>query len=131
MKEIEKITKPLIIEGHYAQEVISSKHVTKIFVLRKAPWKLKEELQIRGYNASKIWENIEAEIVGICLSETIALFNSKQVCEIDTTNITPESATQMIVEILEGKSSCVVGLVDWMSHQETISLIKEKSILLD
>jgi adenylate kinase len=105
--------------------------VTKIFVLRKAPWILKEELQIRGYNDSKIWENIEAEIVGTCLSETIALFYPKQVCEIDTTNLSPESATQMIIEILEEKSSCVAGLVDWMSHQETISLIKEKSLLLD
>jgi broad-specificity NMP kinase len=126
-EEIEKTRRPLIIEGHFSQDVISPKKVKKIFVLRRAPWLLNKELQNRGYNTSKIWENVESEILGICLSETVNIFEESQICEIDTSYKNPEKTTQLIIDILEGKDSSVLGLVDWMSNPKTLELIKGKS----
>jgi adenylate kinase len=126
-EEIKNTTKPLIIDGHFSQDVISPEHVKKIFVLRRAPWVLKKELRNRGYSDRKIWENVESEIVGVCLSETVKIFDESQICEIDTSNKNSEKTTQLIMDILEEKDSCNTGYVDWMSNPRTIELLKGKS----
>lgn len=126
-EEIKNIMRPLIIDGHFSQDVISPRHVNKIFVLRRAPWLLKTELRNRGYSDSKIWENVESEIVGICLSETVKIFDEGQICEINTSYKNSEKITQLIMDILEGKAPCITGLVDWMSNPKTLDLIKGKS----
>jgi adenylate kinase len=129
-KEIESYTRKntcaLIIDGHYSHEIVPSKFVTKVFVLRRAPWKLKYELNKRGYSNPKIWENIEAEMIGICLIETMELFEEEKICEIDTSNLTIEEAANLIYKIIEKRESCNKGGVDWMSSPKSLELLKGK-----
>jgi len=106
---------PLVIEGHFSQDVVSPERVSNVFVLRRAPWRLKDELESRGYNPEKVKENVEAELLDICLVEAIEAYGKEKVCELDTTGIKPES-------VLRGERSCEIG-IDWLSHPEAKELL--------
>jgi adenylate kinase len=116
----------LIIDGHYSHEIVPPKLVTKVFVLRRAPWQLKEELYKRGYNYSKIWENIEAELIGICLIETREQFEDEKICEIDTSTLTIQDTSKLMHRIIEKRVSCKINEVDWISNHKTMELLKGK-----
>ena len=80
----------IIIEGHYA-DVTPNKEVTTVFVLRRDPHKLKSVLEKRGYNEKKIWENLAAEILDVCLCDALSACGADKVCEIDVSGKTVEA----------------------------------------
>ncbi|AWR99573.1 adenylate kinase family protein [Metallosphaera hakonensis] len=87
----------------------------KVVVLRKNPKVLYEELSRRGWTDLKVIENVEAEILGYVAQEAHDWF--KDVCEIDTTNLTPE---QVVNKILN--NSCD-STIDWLSYSEIQDLL--------
>ncbi len=111
----------VILDGHYAHEVTPPNMTLIVFVLRKAPWALAETLHRRGYREAKVWENVEAEIMGVCTAEAVE--THKKVCEIDTTKATPEESLRKMLRSLRGKAACD-GPIDWLSHPRTMELIK-------
>lgn len=111
----------VILSGHYAHEVAPPGMTPMVFVLRRAPWALAEVLKGRGYREAKVWENVEAEIMGVCTAE--AAETHKKVCEIDTTRSTPEECLEKMLRSLKGKAACD-GPVDWLSHPRTMELIQ-------
>ncbi len=123
---IETIENSLIIEGHYAYDLISQDHVSKVIVLRRAPWKLKEELAKRGYSEKKIRENVEAELLDVVLFEAIEALGPNLVCEIDTTDKTPFETLEEIMSIIEGTRLCEQRVVDWLGHPEAKQLLEER-----
>ena len=82
----------VIIDGHYAVHVVNPETVDFVFVLRKDPRKLKVLMERRGYSGKKLWENIEAEILDVCLMEAIDVCGKDKVCEIDTTDMSIDEA---------------------------------------
>jgi len=113
---------PLVIEGHFSQDVVSPERVSNVFVLRRAPWTLKDELESRGYNPEKVQENVEAELLDICLVEAIEAYGKEKVCELDTTGIKPDEIIETITSVLRGERSCEIG-IDWLSHPEAKELL--------
>ena len=113
---------PLVIEGHFSQDVVSPERVSNVFVLRRAPWRLKDELESRGYNPEKVKENVEAELLDICLVEAIEAYGKEKVCELDTTGIKPDEIIETITSVLRGERSCEIG-IDWLSHPEAKELL--------
>jgi adenylate kinase len=111
----------VVLSGHYAHEVAPPGMTVMVFVLRKAPWALAEVLHGRGYREAKVWENVEAEIMGVCTAEAVE--THKKVCEIDTTRSTPEECLEKMLRSLQGKAACD-GPIDWLSHPRTMELIK-------
>lgn len=122
---IKKTERSLVIEGHYAHDIVDSKYLDLVFVLRRAPWKLYEELESRDYPAEKVKENVEAEILGICLLEALESQKNKKVCEIDTTDQSPNETAEEILSIMKGDLPCLRGKIDWTSHQNTIKILEE------
>jgi adenylate kinase len=114
----------VIIDGHYAHDYKPKIDDVIIFVLRRAPWVLYDELGQRGYDEKKIWENIESEIMGICSNE--ARENHDIVCEIDTTRLSLKDITSNILRIMEEKDPCPTEQIDWLTHSRTIDLMKER-----
>ncbi len=112
----------LIIEGHYAHDVAPKG--SWIFVLRRAPWRLRDELERRGYDAKKMRENVEAELLDICLSEAIELHGSERVHEVDTTDKTAQEIVKEIDEVLSGARPPRVGVVDWLARPEAKQLLE-------
>ncbi|HJK02536.1 MAG TPA: adenylate kinase family protein [Methanocorpusculum sp.] len=101
--------KDMYVEGSLAHFLACD----KIVVLRCRPDVLKNRLSSRGYSAAKIVENCQAEALDVILSETVDLFASEQVYEIDTTNRNVVSVADLIVSFSIGESSASFGAIDW------------------
>ncbi|RLI32318.1 hypothetical protein DRO66_11510 [Candidatus Bathyarchaeota archaeon] len=115
---------PIIVEGHYAYDVVPSDLVSHALVLRRAPWVLKKELRERGYSDEKVQENVEAELLDVPLVEAIEALGPDLVCEADTTGRTPEETVDEVLGIVEGSMPCRRNLVDWLGSPETRGLLE-------
>ena len=108
----------IIVEGHYAVDVVPKKDVNTVFILRRDPSELKGVLEKRGYAEKKLWENLAAEILDVCLYDAISACGADKVCEIDVSGKTVEAVVEEIILVLEKKQDCRVGIVDWLGKLE-------------
>ncbi len=111
---IKECERDVIIDGHYAVDVVPAEQVHLVFVLRRNPDELKKLMENRGFKESKIQENLEAEILDVCLSEAVEACGPDKVCEIDTSGREIGDIVDEIISILEGNSQCRRGIVDWL-----------------
>ena len=115
----------VIIDGHYAVHVVNPETVDFVFVLRKDPRKLKVLMERRGYSGKKLWENIEAEILDVCLIEAIDVCGKDKVCEIDTTDMSIDEAVDEVLRVINGERKCSVGIVDWLGKLEREGVLED------
>jgi len=94
-------------------------------VLRCHPQQLKEQMQRRGFKGTKLWENLAAEILDVCLYDAIMNLGIEKVCEIDTTNKTVEDTVNEIQSILDGQRTCTVGITDWLGKLERENILDQ------
>jgi adenylate kinase len=85
--------------------------------LRRNPKELKGFMERCGYVDSKLWENLQAEIVDVCLVEAIQTQQGK-VCELDVTGLSVDEVVRMILDVLDERKACYVGIVDWLGILE-------------
>jgi adenylate kinase len=107
----------IIIDGHYASAVTPTELVSKVFVLRRNPKELRRFMERCGFEGVKLWENLSAEILDVCLIEAVQAQEGK-VCELDVTGKTVEEVVGEILDVLEGRKKCFVGIVDWLGMLE-------------
>ena len=118
----------VIVEGHFAHDVVPPGEVSHAFVLRRAPWRLREELMARGYPEEKVWENVEAELVDVCLVEAMKALGSERVCEIDTTDRPPMEVVEEIASVIRGMTPCTCRKVDWLDRDETKKMLEGRDV---
>jgi adenylate kinase len=112
----------IIVDGHYATAVTPADLVTYVFVLRRNPIELKEQMKNCGFSNSKIDENLSAEILDSCLIE--ALDNQQgKVCELDVSGQTTEDIVDVMLDILNNGRKCYSGFVDWLGMLEREGLL--------
>jgi len=111
----------IIIDGHYAAAVIPTDLVTRVFVLRRNPKELKVFMEKCGFEGVKLWENLSAEILDVCLIEAMNAQPGK-VCELDATGKTVEAVVDEIMDVLEKGKKCYTGFVDWIGMLESEGL---------
>ena len=104
----------VIIEGHFAVDALPCEAIHIVFVLRRNPEELKDILMERGFKGSKLWENLAAEILDVCLWESVKLCGVDKVCEIDSTGRCIEEVVEAIMSMLEGEKTCEAGKIDWL-----------------
>jgi adenylate kinase len=114
----------IVIDGHYASAVTPTQNVAHVFVLRRNPQELKQFMEKRGYTASKMWENLQAEILDVCLGEAVEV-HAGRVCELDVTGKTVDEVVNWILEVLDKHKICFVGTVDWMGTLEQEGVLDE------
>ncbi len=114
----------IVIDGHYAAAVTPNQHIAQVFVLRRHPKELKEFMEKRGYSGIKLWENLQAEIIDVCLGEAVEV-HAGRVCELDVTGKPVEAVVEDIVAILEKRKACIVGTIDWMGTLEREGVLDE------
>jgi adenylate kinase len=107
----------IIIDGHYASAVTPANIVTNVFVLRRNPKELKRFMEKCGFEGAKLWENLSAEILDVCLIEAVQTQPGK-ICELDVTGKTVEEVTNEIMDVLEKGKKCYSGIVDWLGILE-------------
>jgi adenylate kinase len=108
----------VIIDGHYAVDVVPAKTVHVVFVLRRNPYELKGLMEDRGFEGRKLWENLAAEILDVCLWDAVSACGSDKVCEIDVSGKRVEDVVEDMLLVLEGRRKCRVGIVDWLGKLE-------------
>jgi len=98
----------VIMEGHLSHLL----SVGLTVVLRCSPSLLGQRMRSRGWSESKIRENMEAEACDVILIE--ALDSGVEVCELDTTLLTPEEVADALEEIVHGeREKYAPGNIDW------------------
>ncbi|ADC69555.1 shikimate kinase [Methanocaldococcus sp. FS406-22] len=102
--EIEEKEKTIILDGHVSHLL----NPDYIIVLRCNPEIIKERLEKRGYKPKKVLENVQAEILDVCLCES-----KGKVYEIDTTNRDVEDIVNEIIEAIKHKKE-MKGIVNWI-----------------
>ena len=107
----------IIIDGHYAAAVTPPNLVSNVFVLRRNPKELKEFMLKCGFNDAKLYENLSAEIIDSCLIEAMQTQSGK-VCELDVTGKTVDENVAEILDVLDKRKKCFVGIVDWLGMLE-------------
>jgi len=115
---IQRADKDVVVDGHYAVDVVPSQMVNRVFVLRRSPDKLKATLEAYGFAGKKLWENLAAEILDVCLWEAVSACGAEQVCELDVSGRAVEDVVKAIGSILEGGGRCERGVVDWLGKLE-------------
>ncbi|MEM2250308.1 MAG: adenylate kinase family protein [Candidatus Bathyarchaeia archaeon] len=115
----------VIIDGHYAANVVPEKLVTHAFVLRRDPVELRGFMEKAGFSGNKLWENLASEILDVCLVDALNAYGKEKVCEIDVTGKSVEDTVEKILSILNGSKKCRVGVVDWLGKLESEGLLNE------
>jgi adenylate kinase len=122
---LDKSESSIIIEGHYVVDVVSKKDVNAVFVLRRDPRELKRILEKRGYVEKKLWENLTAEILDVCLWDALSACGDDKVCEINVTGKSVEGVVEEIMLMLEKRKECRFGIVDWLGKLENERQLEE------
>jgi len=113
----------IIIDGHYAVNVVPPKLVTRVFVLRRDPVELRKFMTNSGYSERKLNENLASEILDVCLVDAINAVGATKVCELNITGKTVEETSEEILSLIGDPSKCVVGIVDWLGKLESAGLL--------
>jgi adenylate kinase len=115
----------VIIDGHYAVSVVPKQLVTFVFVLRRDPVELRKFMEKCGFSGRKLWENLASEILDVCLVDALNVHEDGKVCELDITGKSVEEAVKEILDVLNGKEKCCIGIVDWLSKLENEGVLDE------
>ena len=113
------ISKPIIIEAHYAD--IIEIPCDLAIILQCHPQILEKRLQSRNYSVEKIRENVQAELLGDSTSHMLEkedLVKKDAIFEIDASNLTIEETANKIAEIIqkpENFQDLKAGWLSWLS----------------
>lgn len=115
----------IIVEGHFAMDIVALEDVSLAFILRRNPLELRLTLRERGFEEKKVIENVVAEVLDVCLIDSLEAYGKEKVCEINVSGKTAESVIDEILEVINGHKKCTVGVVDWLIKLESEGLLEE------
>jgi adenylate kinase len=121
----------VVVDGHYASEVVSSEVVSYAFVLRIEPDKLRQRLRERGYSEGKILENLASEVLDVCLFDAVARYGVEKVDEIEVTHKDVDEVVEEIIDVLDGRMKAKSGKVDWLGKLEEEDRLSELTTYLN
>ncbi|WP_119721279.1 adenylate kinase family protein [Methanococcus maripaludis] len=102
-------TEDLILDGHVSHYL----NPDYIVVLRANPLLIKNRLESRKYLPKKVMENVEAELLDVCLIESIEKNDESKIFEIDCSEKNPENIVNEILMFLDSKNP-EYGNVSWL-----------------
>jgi len=113
----------LVIDSHIALETGPLPRLVRAIVLRCDPIVLERRLERKRWSKSKIGENLQAEILDICLWDAVENYGWNKILEIDATEKAPSRVIQLILKDMHKKRIQRQPKVDWLLS------LKRKGIL--
>ncbi len=104
----------LVIDSHIAPEIGIVPKLVRAIVLRCDPVVLQRRLERKRWSKSKISENLQAEILDICLWDAVQNYGLENIVEIDTTGKTPSDVLQLIMKEMHKKRIQRQPRVNWL-----------------
>jgi broad-specificity NMP kinase len=102
-----------VVYGHLLPDVLERRDVERVVILRCEPEVLRRRLALRAYPASKVTENVEAELIGVVSAACIARFGRTRCAEFDTTSQDVRSSVRAVAGLLASSRSTGAA-VDWV-----------------
>lgn len=102
-----------VLDGHLSHFLDSG----YVFVLRCEPGELRSRLEEKGWNSSKVKENVDAEVLGVIDSESRE--ENDKVYSVDTTDRSVEEAVEYIVDVIEN-GKVEEERIDWMEDGDIL-----------
>ena len=102
----------VVIDTHIV-EVAPPEFVRLAIVLRLDPRLLAERLRGRGYPLSKVRENVESEVLDLCLQDAVAHLGFDKVFELDATGKPSHVVLEEALKIIERGEGAKPGSVSW------------------
>ena len=115
----------VVIATHSIGRSIPPGWVRLAIVLRLDPVKLYRRLRARRWTRQKSWENVESELIDVCLEEAVRLIGRDRVVEIDTTSLTPAKVLLRALDAVNVKRKQFRSQVDWLSVYDPLDLEKK------
>jgi adenylate kinase len=115
----------IIVDGHYAVNVVPLRLITSVFVLRRDPVELRKLMEQSGFSDRKLFENLASEILDVCLVDALNMVGQRKVCEINVTGKSVEGTVQEILHLLDNPHDCQVGIIDWLGKLENEGLLDD------
>ena len=117
--------KDIIVDGHYAVNVVPLDPITYVFVLRRDPVELRKLMQQCGFSNRKLSENLASEILDVCLFDALNIHGKAKICELDVTAKNAKEVVAEILNIMKDPQKCCVGIVDWLGKLESEGVLDE------
>lgn len=100
----------LIVEGHLSHLCAGA---NKLIVLRCRPEILEKRLALRDYSDAKIYENLEAEALGVCSAEGLEIYENN-IYEIDVSDLSVDDVVLTLIDVVNGEKELSFGEIDFM-----------------
>ncbi|MFX1318672.1 MAG: adenylate kinase family protein [Promethearchaeota archaeon] len=114
VRQFQKAEKQFVVVGHFA-DLVPKQYLAALIVLRCHPIVLMQRLAARQWSSKKILENIQAEILGTCISDGLAQHSRDRIFEIDTSDSSVEREVAAIEAILAGRGKeYAIGKISWL-----------------
>jgi adenylate kinase len=115
----------VVVDGHYAVNVVPANLVSLVFVLRRDPVELRKLMEQSGFSDKKLHENLASEILDVCLVDGLNVVGQRKVCEVNTTGKSVEDVAHEIMLLLDNPGNCQVGIVDWLGKLEAEGVLDD------
>jgi len=110
-----RTARALIIDSHMAFKIGPSPRLERAIVLRCNPTVLEGRLKGKHWSKRKIRENLQAEILDICLWDAVENYGWKRTSEIDTTSKSPREVAELAIRALDQRQLQKQPKVRWLS----------------
>jgi len=114
--------KRLVIETHWLGSFIPKRHGMVAIVVRLDPLILARRLKARKWPRQKAWENVEAEMIDLCLYESLRYLGAKRVYQVDATRKRPTELLRETLKLLSAGRGWDGLTPDWLARYDPLEL---------
>jgi len=118
-------TNGLVIDTHIVDQLVPKNLKSTVIVLRLDPMRLSKRLRRRGWKKSKVWENVEAELIDLCLFDAIKALGNRKVHEIDSTGKSASTVLSQALKIVSEPKPTEHRRVNWLAKYDPIELARQ------
>jgi adenylate kinase len=112
----------VVVDTHIPDGILPKETVKLVFVLRCDPRILENRLRAKKWNASKIRENVLAEIIDSCLFVTVKHYGWRKVVQLDTSHTKPRKSIALAKRCIQAKPTRELK-IDWLTKLEKNGLL--------
>ncbi|HZY94881.1 MAG TPA: adenylate kinase family protein [Candidatus Bathyarchaeia archaeon] len=117
-------TDGLVIDTHIVDQLIPKNVKPTVIVLRLDPMILSRRLRRRGWKKSKVWENVESELIDLSLFDAIQAFGIRKLHEIDSTGKSASTLLSLALRIISQSKPTQHGRVNWLAKYDPIEVAR-------
>jgi len=115
----------LVLDSHVCLEIGPSPRLVRAIVLRCNPAVLERRLRQKHWSERKTRENVLAEILDICLWDSVKNYGWERTSEIDTTNKRPAEVVQLAIRALRERKIQKQPKVSWLSTLKRRGILEQ------